>query len=55
MCIRFLPKWEGLEALVVLLQENIGNKLLERYGAPQLARELRLVVIVCSDYHDDRV
>ncbi|KAJ7330980.1 hypothetical protein DFH08DRAFT_1022107 [Mycena albidolilacea] len=50
--IRYLTP--GLEALVVLLQENIGKKLLERYGVPQLALELRVVVIVCSDYHEDR-
>ncbi|KAJ7735677.1 hypothetical protein B0H14DRAFT_2639124 [Mycena olivaceomarginata] len=52
MCIRFLPKWEDLEALVVLLQENIGKKLLERYGVPQLALELRLFVIGVIQGHD---
>ncbi|KAJ7808798.1 hypothetical protein B0H14DRAFT_3482001 [Mycena olivaceomarginata] len=45
MCLRFLSTWEALEALVVLLQENIGKKFLERYGVPQLALELRIVVI----------
>ncbi|KAJ7735666.1 hypothetical protein B0H14DRAFT_2639115 [Mycena olivaceomarginata] len=54
MCLRFLSTWEALEALVVLLQENIGKKFLERYGVPQLALELRIVVIICSDYHEDR-
>ncbi|KAJ7808789.1 hypothetical protein B0H14DRAFT_2608579 [Mycena olivaceomarginata] len=50
--IRYLTP--GLEALVVLLQENIGKKLLKRYGVPQLALALRVVVIVCSDYHENR-
>ncbi|KAJ7834339.1 hypothetical protein B0H14DRAFT_2590926 [Mycena olivaceomarginata] len=31
MCLRFLSTWEALEALVVLLQENIGKKFLEQY------------------------
>jgi hypothetical protein len=55
MCLRFLSTWEALEALVGLLKGNIGKKLLERNGVPQFALELRLVVIVCSDYHEDRV
>ncbi|KAJ7834365.1 hypothetical protein B0H14DRAFT_2590947 [Mycena olivaceomarginata] len=54
MCLRFLSTWEALEALVFLLKENIGKKLLERYGVPQFALELRLIVIICSDYHEDR-
>lgn len=55
ICLRFLPTWEALGALVVLHQENIGKNILERYGVSQLVLELRLVVIVCSDYHEDRV
>ncbi|KAJ7256151.1 hypothetical protein B0H12DRAFT_1323044 [Mycena haematopus] len=52
-CHTLLPTWESLRVLVILLLTDSGAELVQRYNVPELAQELRFVVIVCPDYLED--
>ncbi|KAJ7256150.1 hypothetical protein B0H12DRAFT_517903 [Mycena haematopus] len=52
-CLALLPTWESLRVLVILLLSDSGAELVQRYNVPELAKELRFVVIVCPDYLED--
>jgi hypothetical protein len=55
MCLAPLPAWETLRALVILLERNTEEPLLELNNVPELAQDVRFLIIVCSNYREDWV
>ncbi|KAJ7870994.1 hypothetical protein B0H14DRAFT_2725200, partial [Mycena olivaceomarginata] len=55
MCLALLPAWESLRALVILPERNTGEPLLELNNVPELAQDVRFLIIVCSNYREDWV
>ncbi|KAJ6482761.1 hypothetical protein C8R45DRAFT_1100012 [Mycena sanguinolenta] len=54
-CLDFLLASQSLRVMVILLFGDTHTDLLDWYGIPQLAREVRFLVIVCANHLQDFV